>query len=146
MLGSHFRVIIPDAVARELARRPGTPGSGAPSLRFVEVLAPDPEDVRHVVSGPPPIDAGERDVIALAFGRSATAVIDDRLGRVRGRRIGVDLTGSVGVLEALHRANVAPAGRTFAEDLDAMRAAGMYLSDALREYALKRFRESIGKQ
>jgi predicted nucleic acid-binding protein len=47
--------------------------------------------LRRIASGPPPIHAGEREVLALALGREATAVMDDRRGRLRGKRLGVPL-------------------------------------------------------
>lgn len=122
--------MIPNAVAEELAHRPGAPGSKVPALGFVESLNPEPEDVRRVASGPPPIDAGEREVLALALGREATAVMDDRSGRSRGRRLGVPLTGTLGVLLALQHAS--RARRTLAEDLDALEEAGMYLTPDLK--------------
>ena len=131
-----YRVMIPNAVAGELARRPGAPGSNVPSLKFVETLSPEPEDVRRVASGPPPIHAGEREVLALALGREATAVMDDRSGRSRGRRLGITLTGTLGVLLALQHAS--RARRTLAEDLDALEEAGMYLTPDLRRRVVDR--------
>lgn len=110
-------------MAEELYRRPGAPGSGAPSLEFVKRRRPNPEELRRVTGGPPPVDIGEREVLALALGREATAVMDDRSGRSRGRRLGVTLTGTLGVLAALHYASYAHG--TLAEDLDALDNAGM---------------------
>ena len=128
--------MIPNAVAGELAHLPGAPGSKVPSLEFVETLSPEPEDVRRVASGPPPIHAGEREVLALALGREATAVMDDRSGRSRGRRLGITLTGTLGVLLALQHAS--RARRTLAEDLDALEEAGMYLTPDLRRRVVDR--------
>lgn len=139
-----YRVMIPDAVAEELARRPGAPGSGAHSLEFVERLSPEPEDVRRIAAGPPSIDAGEREVLALALGREATAVMDDRSGRSRGRRLGVTLTGTLGVLAALHYAS--RARRALAEDLDALDDAGMYLTADLKRRVMNRFRAGEAPQ
>ncbi len=135
-MGDLYRVMIPNAVAEELARRPGAPGSKAPSLEFVRTLSPEPEDVRRVASGPPPVHVGEREVLALALGREATAVMDDRRGRSRGRWLGVTLTGTLGVLLALQHAS--RACRTFAEDLDALEEAGMYLTPDLKRRVLAR--------
>lgn len=136
-----FLVAIPTAVARELSRRPGTPGSGAPTRDLVEVLTPDDEYTRRVASGEPAVDAGEREVISLSISGGFTAVIDDRLGRMRARRLGASLTGTVGVLEAVHLS-----GRgllPYAEDLDALTGAGMYLSEEVKRLALSRFQAAL---
>lgn len=88
-------------------------------------------------SEPPAIGPGERDTIALALEIGTTAVMDDRRGRRRARDLGVPLTGTLGVLQALHRAGLA--SRTFAEDLDALTEAGMYLTDDLKRRMIERF-------
>lgn len=133
-----FRVAIPDAVARELSRRPGAPGSGVPTRALIEILTPDDECMHRVASGEPAVDAGEREVISLAISEGFTAVIDDRLGRMRARRLGVPLTGTVGVLEAIHLSGRGL--RTYAEDLDELTRSGMYLSDEIKHLALSRFK------
>lgn len=66
--------------------RPGAPGSGAPRLRFAELLSPDPANMDRGVGGTPSIEAGEREVIALVLGTGATAVMDDRRAHSSGRR------------------------------------------------------------
>lgn len=123
---------------KELTRHPGAPGSEVPSLEFVEILTPRPENVRQVASGPPTIDAGEREVLALSLELEATAVMDDRNGRSRGRGLGVGLTGTLGVLLALHYSS--QARRPLVEDLDALDGAGMYLTTVLRRRVMDRFR------
>lgn len=140
-LEDYFRVAIPTAVARELSRRPGAPGSGVPARALVEILTPDNEYTHRVVAGEPAVDAGEREVISLAISGGFTAVIDDWLGRMRARRLGVPLTGTVGLLEAIHLS-----GRglhTYAEDLDALTRAGMYLSDEIKHLAMSRFKAAL---
>lgn len=52
-----YRVLIPDAVAEELERRPGAYGGGAPSLGFVERRTPVAGDVGRVASEPSSLDA-----------------------------------------------------------------------------------------
>lgn len=131
--------MLPETVAEELERVPEAAGSRVPTLPSVERRMPDDAAVYRVVSGRPPVDAGERDVIALALARSCTAVIDDRLGRKRALRLGTDLTGTVGVLERLHFAGYGK--RSYANDLDALTDAGMFLSTSLKRLALARFRE-----
>ena len=137
-LGGMYRVLIPDAVAEELERRPGAAGGGAPSLGFVQRRTPAAEDVSRVVSGPPSIDEGEREVIALALGigDEATAVIDDRRGARRAARVGVAVIGTLAVLARMHR--LRSAHRTLAEDLNALEEAGMYLTPDLRRRVVER--------
>lgn len=79
-------MMVPDAIVRELALRPGAPGSGAPRLRFAELLSPDPANIDRGVGGTPSIEAGEREVIALVLGTGATAVMDNRRAHSSGRR------------------------------------------------------------
>ena len=89
-----------------------------------------------MASGPPAVDPGEREAIALALATGATVVLDDRRGRRRARSLGVPLTGTLGVLLALHRAG--HANRRFAEDLDALDATGMYLTPDLKRRVMER--------
>lgn len=133
------RVIIPEAVARELEKHPEAPAGSAPSLEWIERRTPAVEAVSRVVSQPPSLDAGERETIALALeiGGGATAVIDDRRGRRRARTLEVPLTGTLGVLQALHRTGLIK--RSLAEDLDALDAAGMYLTEDLKQRVIDRF-------
>lgn len=138
------RVMIPEAVARELEWRPEAPGGRAPSLEWVEHQAPASETIRKVASEPPAIGPGERDTIALALEIGATAVMDDRRGRRRARDLGVSLTGTLGVLEALHRKGLTD--RTFARDFEALADAGMYLTDDLKWRAIERLHTSEASQ
>jgi predicted nucleic acid-binding protein len=133
------RVIIPEAVARELEKHPGASGGSAPSFEWIERRTPASEAVSQVVAQPPSLDAGERETIALALevGGGATAVIDDRRGRKRARNLEVPLTGTLGVLQALHRAGLVD--RSLAEDLDDLEAAGMYLTNDLKQRVMDRF-------
>lgn len=99
------RVIIPEAVARELEKHPDALAGSAPALEWIERRTPAVEAVSQVVSQPPSLDAGERETIALALeiGGEATVVVDYRSGRRRARTLEVTLTGTLGVLQALHR-------------------------------------------
>jgi predicted nucleic acid-binding protein len=131
------RVVIPQAVAGELEARPGAPGGGVPYLEWVERRRPSAAGVGRVASEPPAIGPGERETIALALETGATAVMDDRRGRRRARSLGVPVTGTLGVLQAIHRTG--HAGRGFAEDLAALGSAGMYLTAELRQRVFDRF-------
>ncbi|MGB3683368.1 MAG: hypothetical protein WA990_12910 [Rubrobacteraceae bacterium] len=128
------RVKIPDAVAAELEELQNAPGSQAPSLAWVERRSPGARYIGMVASEPPALDSGELEAIALALETGATVVVDDRRGRKRARMLGVSLTGTLGVLRALHRTG--RARRSLVEDLEALEAAGMYLTPHLKQQAI----------
>lgn len=145
-------MLVPEAVARELERRPGkapwgAPASGAPARDFVERRRPSASHVRRVEEGPPAIDPGEREVVALALGTGATAAMDDRRGVRRASRLGVPMgvpmgvptVGTLAVLIELHRLGLA--FREPASELDALGEAGMYLTEDLRRRVLEELRE-----
>lgn len=129
--------MIPQAVAGELEGRPEAPGGGVPSLEWVERRNPSADSLGRVESEPPALGPGERETIALALETGTTAVMDDRRGRRRARSLGVPATGTLGVLQTIHRTG--HAGRGFAEDLAALGSAGMYLTAELRQRVLDRF-------
>lgn len=138
-----YQVFIPDAVAEELMRHPEAAGSGAPFLESVERRTPKAEDLSQVASGPPTIDSGEREVIALALGDllgpsdEVTVAMDDRRGRRRATHLGISVIGTLAVLVRLHRLGYGR--RSFAEDLEALEEAGMYLADDLKRRVTDRF-------
>ncbi|MGH3088065.1 MAG: hypothetical protein ACRDSJ_12190 [Rubrobacteraceae bacterium] len=137
-----YGIVIPDAVARELERRPGSSGGAVPAMDGVEIRVPDESHIRRVERGSPFVDAGERAVIAVALELGVPAVIDERRGRLRARMLGVALTGAIGVLIKIHQTG--HAHRTFTEDLDALNEAGMYIGDGLKRRVMERYREIIG--
>ncbi|MBA2694025.1 MAG: hypothetical protein H0U65_16280 [Rubrobacter sp.] len=137
-LSGLYDVVVPDAVSEELARNKGAFGSGVPSMEGVAIRTPDGEDSLVVESGPPAIDAGEKEVIALVLGTGALAIIDDRRGVRRASRLGVEVAGTLVVLIQIHRAG--HAHRTFEEDLGVLDDAGMYLTDAVKRSAAKLYR------
>ncbi len=77
----HGEVIIPRAVSRELGSRPGMPASNVPDLEWVETRETRENLLRRVREGPPSIDLGEAEAIALALGERTTVVVDDLRGR-----------------------------------------------------------------
>lgn len=77
----HQEILIPEAVSHELARRPDRPGSSAPELDWVEVREVPEDTLRSVREGPPSVDPGEAEAIALALAEQATVVVDDQRGR-----------------------------------------------------------------
>jgi predicted nucleic acid-binding protein len=102
--GLHPRVIVPQAVVTELTS--GTHAAGAQVFnipQWIELLplrqAPSPLLRAH-------LDDGEASVIALAIELGCRlVVIDERRGRQVARLMGLDVTGTVGVLLRAKRRN-----------------------------------------
>jgi predicted nucleic acid-binding protein len=126
-------VVIPEAVRAEVlhgARR----RIGAAELQRADWIRTVPlRDARRadLLSD---LDRGEAEVLALAQElEAALVVIDERLGRRHARRLGLPLTGSLGILlrakAAGHLTAVRPA-------VQGIRAGGIRLSDALVQRVL----------
>ncbi len=121
-----YRVVLPGAVAEELSARPDAAGSGVVSLDWVSHRAPGAESVRRVIREPPAVGRGETEVIALGLELSCLVVLDDRKARLRARRAGLEITGTLGVLLRLHRLGLA--SRKLEEDLRLLEEANMRIS------------------
>lgn len=81
------------------------------------------------------LDRGEAEVLALAEERSARLVIlDERKGRRWAQRLGLPLTGTVGLLLLAKEAGLLAA---VAPCLEELQKAGLYLDDSLVKSALK---------
>ncbi len=86
------------------------------------------------------LDQGEAEVIALAEETEARLVIiDERRGRQYARRLGIPVTGTVGILLLAKEMGLLPA---VAPALDFLVAAGLYLSPDLYDQALHLANES----
>ena len=127
--------MVPRAVAEELSARPGASGSGVVSLDWVSHRAPDAESVRRVGREPPAVGRGEMEVIALGLELSCPVVLDDRKARLRARRAGLEITGTLGVLLRLHRLGLT--SRNLEEDLRLLEVADMRISPELRRAVLE---------
>jgi predicted nucleic acid-binding protein len=91
-------VLVPSAVVREIeaGRSQGVPLPIVESLSWLRV-----QDVANAALLPllPDLGAGEREVLALALERSDPLVIlDDSFARRFARRLGLSLTGTLGLL------------------------------------------------
>jgi predicted nucleic acid-binding protein len=139
--GLFGHVLIPPAVYRELLAK-----SGPESARLDEALhglievTPSPPlapEVKIVTSG---LGAGEQQVIALAHEREASLVIiDERLGRAAARRMGLTVTGLVGVLVRAKEAGLVTTVRPLLEQI---RQRGYWLADEIIELATRLAEES----
>lgn len=135
LLRQLYQVVLPEAVSEELSARPGAPGSGVVSLDWVANRIPDAESVRRVRQEPPTVGRGETEVIALGMELSCPVVLDDRKARLRARRAGLEITGTLGVLLRLHCLGLA--SRDLKEDLRLLEEADMRISPELRRAVLE---------
>ena len=115
-------VVIPPAVAREF----GTP------LPWLRVETPTNRALVSVLKML--LDEGEAEAIALASELVHTIVLDDSQARAAARNLGLKVIGTIGILLRAKRGGVIPAVRPVIEELELN---GFYLSDALREEALR---------
>jgi predicted nucleic acid-binding protein len=81
------------------------------------------------------LDRGEAEVIALAQEvRADLVIIDERLGRRHARRLGLRVTGVLGILLRGKQLGHLSAVRPY---LDQIQQGGFYLSEALAQHALR---------
>ncbi len=128
------RVIVPAAVVEEVVAsgHSDRAGSALAAADWIErpARAAIPTGVVEWDLG-----AGESEVIALALATpGARAVIDDLAARRCARALGVEVIGTLGVVIAASRRGLVTDPRHAIEEL---RAAGMWLSDAVIARALK---------
>lgn len=128
------RVIVPPAVRIEIeaggSRGIGSDVVGAEQwIETRDLLRPSRAELLA------DLDRGEAEVIALAQEQGARlVVIDERLGRLHARRLGLEVTGTLGVLlAAKQRGQV----REIAGLVQRLRDEGIFLSDALVEQTLR---------
>lgn len=128
------RVLVPEAVHREVTgARAELPGAEAVrQAAWVELVVV--ADRTLVALLEQDVDMGEAEAIALAVERGADLVLlDERPARRRADLLGLRYTGVVGVLLEAKERGLVSAVRPV---LDAMRASGFWLSDAVYRQAL----------
>ncbi len=94
----YHQVRIPPAVVRELAvgRALGVPLPDPATVAWLQVHVPVHDETLHLANA---LGTGERKVLALALQTSdALVLLDDGRARRIGHRLGLCLTGTVGVL------------------------------------------------
>jgi predicted nucleic acid-binding protein len=128
-------VDIPQAVHRELLAK-----SGPETARLDKALASFvqvkrlPDFPVAVKSATLRLAPGEQQAIALAYELRALLVMDERLERAAGRRLGLSVTGSAGVLITAKERGLVSAVRPL---LDGIRQRGYWLSDELVDAAAR---------
>ncbi|NJN60051.1 MAG: DUF3368 domain-containing protein [Leptolyngbyaceae cyanobacterium SL_5_9] len=103
------QVIIPEAVYRELVDiEPPVPGSAeVQSANWVEVKLVSNREVVERLQSEVKLDPGESEAIALALELGANLLlIDERRGRAEADRLGIRITGLLGILVEAKRKNL----------------------------------------
>ena len=133
-------VVIPPTVQHEVLSG-GSGGIGVIELQRANwiriVPLQDPRRADLLLSD---LDRGEAEVIALAHELNADlAIVDERLARHHARRLGLTLTGTLGVLLKAKELGFVPAVGPL---IDQLRLGGIRLGDAVVAEALKLAGES----
>ena len=85
------------------------------------------------------LDAGEASAIALGLKRpNSTLILDESKGRKAAKRLGLKVTGTVGIIIKAKRQGIIQSGK---EILDALEKHGFWLSQKLKTDILKRLEE-----
>ena len=130
----YHHVLTPPAVEAEVLAG-GTSGIGVSELRKYDWIQVTPlQDPRRadLLSD---LDRGEAEVIALAQEINADlVVIDERLARRHAKRLGLTLTGTIGVLLKAKQRNLIPLVSPL---IDTLQKNGIRLGDALVAEALR---------
>lgn len=127
-------ILVPPAVFQELRAKTDSAVKRIESQRsWLRLEAP--QDMKTLGVLRLDLDAGEAEVIALAYERSADrTVMDDLAGRRYARRLGLPLIGTVGLLLAARlRGEVA----SLKIEIERLRAVGFFVSEALVAEVLK---------
>ena len=132
----HFyqQVLIPPAVSRELTagRDHGVP---LPEPGTIEWLHEHAHTDNPALSLATSLGAGEREVLSLALETTdALVLIDDGRARRIGQRLGIRMTGTVGILVRATRERLIP---QLAPVLDQLAVLGFRLSEEARTAALR---------
>ena len=133
--GIYGNVLIPEAVWSELARGSLAVVAGPPPWLAVGVVA----DRRLVSELGAELDAGESEAIALALEQRADLLlIDEQMGREAATRLGIKITGLLGVLVIAKHRGMLP---SVEPQIRALRAVDFWLSDELVERILRQVGE-----
>jgi len=128
---------VPEPVAGEIMQR-GTQDPTARAIEDTECLV-----IRTVADTPMTIlewrlGAGESAALALAYAQGLEAIIDDLAGRKCAASLGIPVRGTLGTMLLAKKRAAIPKARPVIED---MMAAGLYLSTAVVNEALRRVGE-----
>ncbi|MFO8100234.1 MAG: DUF3368 domain-containing protein [Salinibacter sp.] len=129
-------VFVPPAVVSEFRLGSGRAGStalGRAVGEWMEVHEPSDEALVRTLRHD--LDEGEAEAIALAAEHSADRILlDEREGRRRARRIGLEVTGVLGILLRADREGEIPSLSQAVDQLE--NEAGFWIAPTLREQVL----------
>ncbi|MCL4821248.1 MAG: DUF3368 domain-containing protein [Vicinamibacteria bacterium] len=123
-------LLVPEAVAAEVRAHPDGGQHGLLESGSLCVV-PDPP-VPRVLAGWD-LGPGETSVLACALAQSGLAVLDDFAARRCAKVVGVPTIGTLGLALRARASGRVPAARPL---IEALRDAGLYLSDGLVQEAL----------
>jgi predicted nucleic acid-binding protein len=115
-------VFAPPAVIREFGSRPAW------------LVEEAPKDIGMVAALRLIVDPGESEAITLAYEKQLRIILDDLKGRQAAQRLGLAVTGTVGLLLKARQKVIIPAIRPL---LDALQAQQFRISAELRAEALR---------
>jgi predicted nucleic acid-binding protein len=126
-------VLIPTAVEDEIeAGKQGKAGFHAIQAAAWITTVPLEDPIRAALLSD--LDRGEAEVIALALETGADLIIlDERLARQHAARLGLTMTGTLGILVRAKQKGLIDLVRPY---IELLLAGGIYLSDALIDHAL----------
>jgi predicted nucleic acid-binding protein len=128
------RILVPPAVVAELnaGHRLGYDLPDVAGLSWIEIRPPPADALRGIVG----LDAGETEAVALATTLADVVVLlDDGPARQRATRLGLRITGTVGVLLLAKERSLID---RVAPELDRLSTFGFRLAVAVRDAALRR--------
>jgi len=115
-------VWIPPAVSQEFGR----------SLSWLKVVIP--QDQGMIAALKLSVDDGEAEAIALGYEYQYRLIVDDLKARKVAKRLGLRITGTVGILITAKKKGIIISVKDVIESLEFV---GFYMSDALKIQALK---------
>jgi predicted nucleic acid-binding protein len=115
-------IIIPPEVQREFGG----------SLDWLQVRVPNNQALVNALKLV--VDDGEAEAIALAYERHDLLILDDRQARSVAQRLPVPIIGTIGVLLLAKQAGILTSVASILIELE---SASFYVSDALKEEALR---------
>jgi uncharacterized protein len=126
------RLLVPEAVWREVVSGGNSRAGVTEMMAATWIERRSVTDVQLVQLLRQDLGAGESEAIVLARELKADVLlIDERLGRSAATRLGVPITGLVGVLIEARRAGFLPDAASIVDDL--RNKAGFWISDALAQ-------------
>jgi len=135
-----MKIIVPYAVYEEVAiKGRGRPGSkeleDLVHQGKIEVLTPRDRALAEALHDP--LGMGESETIALAAEHSCTAVLDDRIARLKAKAMGLKVIGTIGLLRLAYDKGLIDRDK-LVQALRKLKEHGFRISDEIISEVLKR--------